>query len=114
MKKTLLTGRILLALMAVIITVGCHPMFALESEAEPNQSDWDRVAAEKNEQLPLTKLKLKPYAEEVDAALSSPRYQRFAVNSHFRVSGTVKEYEDFKSEFVWIEVEKVKGGSGTG
>ncbi|GGA53280.1 hypothetical protein GCM10007416_27980 [Kroppenstedtia guangzhouensis] len=114
MKKTLLTGRILLALMAVIITVGCHPMFALESEAEPNQSDWDRVAAEKNEQLPLTKLKLKPYAEEVDAALSSPRYQRFAVNSHFWVSGTVKEYEDFKSEFVWIEVEKVKGGKGTG
>lgn len=114
MKKILLTGGILLVVMAVITTAGCNPMSAFETEAEPNLSHWDRVAAEKNEQLPLTKLKLKPYADEVSAALSSPRYQRFAVNSHFRVAGTVKEYEEFQSEFVWIEVEKVKGGKETG
>lgn len=109
MKKILLTGGVLLAIMAVIVTAGCNPMSAFQTEAEPNLNRWDRVAAEKNEQLSLTPLKLKPYADEVSATLSSPQYQRFAVNSHFRVEGTVEEYEDFQSDFVWIEVEKVKG-----
>ncbi len=109
MNKILRVGGMLIVSTAVILA-GC----SFETEAEPKQNRWDQIADEKNQHLTREALELKPYAKQVGARLSSPEYERFAVNSRLKVAGTVEKYETLHSDTVWIEMKKTDGPEGTG
>src|SRR5699024_12308244 len=109
MNKILRVGGMLIASTAVILA-GC----SFETEAEPKQNRWDQIADEKNQHLTREALELKPYAKQVGARLSSPEYERFAVNSRLKVAGTVEENETPPPDPVRVEMKKNDGPEGSG
>ncbi|PTM57494.1 transglutaminase domain-containing protein [Desmospora activa] len=112
--KRLRGGVVLLLTVCLVMMAGCDFPFPLQTEAEAQPNKWDRLAEEKNEALNLKKLKLEAYGEQVEADLASPAYREFAVNSRFSLQGSVKKYQQFQSDFVWVEVKKEGVGGDEG
>jgi Transglutaminase-like superfamily len=86
-----------------------------ESSSPAKKEIKDRytaLAEESNKDEKLEKLELLPYAEEVEASLSSPTYKEFKANSAVLVKGKAMKYSGFKSDYVWIMVRSEKDGPG--
>jgi transglutaminase-like putative cysteine protease len=83
-----------------------------KSADEEKKDKYTALADKVNDKENLEKLVLLPYAEEVDATLSSPKYKEFTANSTVLIKGKVKKYSGFKSDYVWIEVRSDKDGPG--
>lgn len=107
-------GGLLFVTLVLVCIGGCNPLSFFQTEAEQELNRWDRLAMEKNESLSLEEMKLEPYAKQVGARLSSPEYQQFAVNSRFKVAGSIEDDGDFLTDWVWIEIKKTDGPKGTG
>ncbi|SEM91036.1 transglutaminase domain-containing protein [Lihuaxuella thermophila] len=50
-------------------------------------------------------IQLEPYAQKVGGSLTTPRFTELAVKGTVQVSGTVREYRQLSSPFVWIQVD---------
>lgn len=81
-----------------------------KTEKEEKKDKYTALAEEANQDEKLEKLELLPYAEEVEASLSSPKYKEFTTNSSVLVKGKAKKYSGFKSEYVWIKVRSEEDG----
>jgi hypothetical protein len=79
---------------------------------EGKKDKYTALADEANKGEKLEKLELLPYANEVDATLSSPKYKEFTANSSVLIKGTAKKYSGFKSDYAWIEVTSDEDGPG--
>lgn len=104
-----LRGGVVLLLTVCLVLTGCEFLSPFQTEAEARPNKWDRLAEEKNETLPLKKLKLEAYGKQIGVMLDSPSYREFAVNSRFSLSGSVKQDQQLQSDFVWVEIEKEGG-----
>jgi hypothetical protein len=100
----------LLVLLAVALTA-CVDQEASSNLAQEEKKDkYTALAEEANKEGDLEKLELLPYAEEVEAALSSPTYKKFTADSTVIVKGKAKKYSEFKSDYVWIKVQSEEEG----
>lgn len=79
-------------------------------EQEAKKDKYTTLAEEANKKDKLEKLELLPYAEEVEATLSSPKYKEFTANSTVLIKGKAKKYNSFKSDHVWIKVRSNQEG----
>jgi Transglutaminase-like superfamily len=79
---------------------------------EEKKDKYTALVEEANKDEKLEKLELLPYAEEVEASLSSPKYKEFKANSTVLVKGKAKKYSGFKSDYVWIKVRSEEDSPG--
>lgn len=109
MKTKLLS--MILSLFVVALTACSADQDATNKTVKEEKKDRYTVLAEEaNQDEKLEKLELLPYAEEVEASLSSPKYKEFTTNSSVLVKGKAKKYSGFKSDYVWIKVRSEEDG----
>jgi Transglutaminase-like superfamily len=104
---------ILLSFIVLAMTACSADQNGSSSPAKEEKKDkYTALAEEANKDEKLEKLELLPYAEEVEASLSSPKYKEFTANSTVLVKGKAKKYSGFKSDYVWIKVRSEEDGPG--
>jgi transglutaminase-like putative cysteine protease len=94
---------VLLLLMSAMFSACDLPFLKQDSSTDP----LAEMVQQFNAQWIKEPLQYSTYAREVGASLSSPRYQRFAVNETFSLSGTVKNHRGLRSPFVWVSLRKM-------
>ncbi|HEY4553191.1 MAG TPA: fimbrillin family protein, partial [Bacillaceae bacterium] len=75
-----------------------------QTHAIAEEDTYERLARLKNDELDSAPLEMTSYAGIVDADLHKPSRTRFAVNSKFTISGSVKKHDQLKSTHAWIKV----------
>lgn len=108
--KTKITSLLLIS-MALTLTA-CSPDqdSSTKPSIEEKKDKYTTLAEEANKEEKLEKLELLPYAEEVEATISSPKYKEFTTNSTVLIKGKAKKYSGFKSDHVWIKVRSDEDG----
>ncbi|RZT13025.1 transglutaminase domain-containing protein [Fictibacillus sp. BK138] len=108
--KTKLMSVILSLFVVTLTACSADQDASNKTEKEEKKDKYTALAEEANQDEKLEKLELLPYAEEVEASLSSPKYKEFTTNSSVLVKGKAKKYSGFKSEYVWIKVRSEEDG----
>jgi hypothetical protein len=109
MKKTLSNILLLMAIAALTACSADQESSSTLSKGE-KKDKYTALAEEANKDGELENLELLPYAEEVGATLTSPKYMEFKANSTVLIKGKAKEYSEFKSDHVWIKVRSDEEG----
>ncbi|WP_077365750.1 hypothetical protein [Fictibacillus arsenicus] len=108
--KTKLLSMILSLFIVALTACSADQDASNQTEKEEKKDKYTALAEEANQDEKLEKLELLPYAEEVEASLSSPKYKEFTTNSSVLVKGKAKKYSGFKSDYVWIKVRSEEEG----
>ncbi|WP_257351419.1 transglutaminase domain-containing protein [Pseudalkalibacillus decolorationis] len=102
----------LLALLFLLTTACTSGNADSDKEKEGPKDEHSVLADEQSQDEDRKEIELEDYAEEVGATLSSPKYQSFSANSSFKVEGKVEEYQEFASDYVWIQIRSEEEGLG--
>jgi hypothetical protein len=108
--KNNITSFLLMLMVLALTACTSDQKPSVKPEQEAKKDKYTTLAEEANNEDPLEKLELLPYAEEVEATLSSPKYKEFVANSTVLIKGKAKKYNSFKSDHVWIKVRSSEEG----
>ncbi|WNB91831.1 transglutaminase-like domain-containing protein [Bacillus sp. NEB1478] len=110
MKKIISSS--LLIFMIITMSACSALQEASQPQNEEKKDKYTALADKENREEKLEKLKLLPYAGQVDATLTSPKYKEFTANSTVLIKGKAKKYKNFKADYAWIEVKSENDGPG--
>ncbi len=79
-------------------------------EEQNEETTYEQMVVDINEQIGLEPIQLTTYSEEVGAVIQSPLYKKFAANGKVVVEGEVERHAELKSDHAWIKVVSKDGG----
>ncbi|MFG6497538.1 transglutaminase-like domain-containing protein [Fictibacillus sp. UD] len=108
--KNKITSFLLISMVLALTACSPDQNSSTKPSIEEKKDKYTTLAEEANTEEKLEKLELLPYAEEVEATISSPKYKEFTTNSTVLIKGKAKRYSGFKSDHVWIKVRSDEDG----